>query len=104
MKLVSNLYAYVWQGNDNNCNSYVFANLLDKNRHVIIDPGHTTTPFYREPGLGSLFTEMEKDGLVGKAIGLVILTHAHPDRCEAANMIREQNNAPVAFHRADEGQ
>ncbi len=101
VRLVSNLYSYVWQGNDNNCNSYVFANALN-NRHVVIDPGHTTTPSYREPGLGRLFKEMEKDGIEAKAIGLVILTHAHPDHCEATNVIREQNNALVALHEADE--
>ena len=102
MKLVNNLYAYVWQGSDNNCNSFVFADVLKGNRHAVIDPGHTTTPFYREPGLTKLFKEMEKDGIEGKEIGLVILTHAHPDHCEASNVIKEQNNAYVALHRADE--
>jgi len=62
MRIVENLYAYVWQGNDNNCNSYVFAEALNNNRHVVIDPGHVITPFYREPGLGRLFEEMAKDG------------------------------------------
>ena len=103
MKLVNNLYTYVWQGNDNNCNSYVFADVLKGNRHVVIDPGHITTPFYREPGLTRLFKEMENDGIEGKDIGLVILTHAHRDHCEAANVIREQNGALVALYEADEG-
>jgi glyoxylase-like metal-dependent hydrolase (beta-lactamase superfamily II) len=100
LKLVNNLYAYVWQGNDNNCNSYLFADVLKGNRHVVIDPGHITTPSYREPGLTKLFKEMEKDGIEGTT-GLVILTHAHPDHCEAASMIREQNSALVALHEAD---
>ncbi|HEY87856.1 MAG TPA: MBL fold metallo-hydrolase [Dehalococcoidia bacterium] len=100
MKLVNNLYTYVWQGNDNNCNSYLFADVLKGNRHVVIDPGHITTPSYREPGLIKLFKEMEKDGIEGTT-GLVILTHAHPDHCEAASMIREQNSALVALHEAD---
>ena len=102
MRLTGNLYAYVWQGNDNNCNSYVFARALNNDRHVIVDPGHVITPFYREPGLGRLFEEMAKDGIDGKATGLVILTHAHPDHCEAARVLREQNNALVALHKADE--
>ena len=102
MKLANNLYAYVWQGNDNNCNSYVFADVLKSNRHVVIDPGHITTPFYHEPGLSGLFKEMEDDGIEGKEIGLVILTHAHPDHCEAASVIREQNGALVALHEVDE--
>ena len=102
MKLVNNLYAYLWQGSDNNCNSYVFANILDNNRHVIIDPGHIITPYYREPAFDTLVKEMEGDGLEAAAIGLVILTHAHPDHCEAAKVIREKNRALVALHEADE--
>ena len=102
MKLVENLYAYLWQGSDNNCNTYLFANTLDKDRHVIIDPGHVTTPFYREPGLDGLAREMEGDGLKVGAIGLVILTHAHPDHAEGAEVIRENNGALVALHKDDE--
>jgi len=102
LKLVDELYAYIWPGNDNNCNSYLFANALKDNRHLLIDPGHVITPFYREPGLGRLVSEMEKDGLDAGAIGLVVLTHGHPDHSEAAEMIREENEALVALHQADE--
>jgi len=102
MRLVDRLYAYVWQGNDNNCNSYVFAGALKDNRHVIIDPGHIVTPFYREQGLERLYEEMAKDGIDARATGLVILTHAHPDHCEAARVIKEQNQALVALHEADD--
>jgi len=102
MRIIENLYAYPWQGNDNNCNSYVFADVLDKGKHVIVDPGHLVTPFYREPGLERLLEEMHKDGISGTAIGLVILTHGHPDHCEAAMAIREENGALVALHEADE--
>ena len=90
MKLVGNLYAYVWQGSDNNCNTYVFAQALNDGRHLVIDPGHVNTPFYQEQGLGRLLKEMEGDGIAGATIGLVILTHAHPDHCEAASAIREK--------------
>lgn len=102
MRLVDNLYAYVWQGSDNNCNTYVFATALNEGRHVVIDPGHITTPFYREPGLDRLLKEMETDGIDGAAIGLVILTHAHPDHCEAAVAMREKTSALVALQEADE--
>jgi len=102
MKLVDNLYAYVWQGNDNNCNSYVFARALKDERHLLIDPGHIVTPFYREPGLEILVKEMAKDGIDASDIGLVVLTHAHPDHSEAAKVIREQCRAKVALHKADE--
>ena len=102
MKLVNNLYAYPWQGSDNNCNTYLFANILNHNRHVIIDPGHITTPYYREPGFDSLVKGMERDGLEAAAIGLVILTHSHLDHCEAAKVIRGRNRALVALHEAEE--
>ncbi len=102
MRLINGLYAYIWQGNDNNCNSYLLANALKDNRHLLVDPGHITTPFYREPGLGRLVKEMEKDGIDARAIGLVVLTHAHPDHCEAARVIRDENGAQVALNKADE--
>lgn len=101
MRLVENLYAYVWQGKDNNCNSYVFAEALNGGRHIVIDPGHLVTPFYGEPGLATLYEGMEKDGLSCSSIGLVILTHGHPDHCEAAIEIRQGKNALVAAHEAE---
>ena len=102
MRIVENLYAYIWQGNDNNCNSYVFADALEGNRHVVIDPGHVVTPSYAESGLEKLYEGMERDGLSRSAIGLVVLTHGHPDHSEAAMEIRENGNALVALHEADE--
>ena len=54
MRLVGDLFAYVWSGRDNNCNSYVLARVLNDDRHVVIDPGHVTTPALREAGLERL--------------------------------------------------
>jgi glyoxylase-like metal-dependent hydrolase (beta-lactamase superfamily II) len=102
MKIVENLHAYLWQGSDNNCNSYVFAGVLNEGRHVVIDPGHLVTPFYRESGLDRLLEEMDRDKISPDRIGLVILTHGHPDHCEAAAAIREGNGALVGLHEADE--
>lgn len=102
MRIVDNLYAYVWQGSDNNCNSYVFAEALTDRSHIVIDPGHLITPSYGESGLEKLYEGMERDGLARSSIGLVILTHGHPDHCEAAVEIRESQNALVAMHEADE--
>jgi len=102
MRIVENLYAYVWQGNDNNCNSYVFAEALEEGGHIVIDPGHLVTPSYGESGLEKLYDGMERDGLSSSTIGLVLLTHGHPDHCEAAMEIRENKNALVAVHEADE--
>jgi len=102
MRIVKNLYAYVWQGNDNNCNSYVFSGALKGGKHIVVDPGHLITPSYGEPGLETLYGNMDRDGLSGSDIGLVILTHGHPDHCEAAVEIRETQNALVALHKGDE--
>jgi len=101
MKLTSNLYAYVWQGRDNNCNTYVFKQAFDEKRHVVIDPGHVITPSLREPGLEHLYEEMRKDGIDPDEIGMVILTHCHPDHCEAAPKIREDKKALVVLHEAE---
>ena len=101
MRLVGELFAYAWSGRDNNCNSYVLAGVLKDNRHVVIDPGHVTTPALKEPGLQRLREEMEGDGLDPDAIGLVLLTHCHPDHSEAATAIREQTGALVALHEAE---
>ena len=97
MKLVSNLYAYVWRGSDNNCNTYLLADVLNDRRHLLIDPGHITTPSYGERGLDTLARNMETDGLSMGAIGLIILTHAHSDHCEAARAIRSQSNVLGGF-------
>ncbi len=102
MKIVENLYAYVWRGRDNNCNSYVFAGALAGGSHVVVDPGHLVTPYYQESGLDRLSEGMDRDGIIGSSIGLVVLTHAHPDHCEAAIALREEGRAMVALHEADE--
>ena len=96
MKLVDRIHAYVWRGNDNNCNSYLLAGVLANGRHVLVDPGHITTPGFQEPGWNRLVQEIGQDGLDAADIGLVILTHAHGDHCEAAAMARQSCNALVA--------
>jgi hydroxyacylglutathione hydrolase len=102
MKLVDNLYTYIWQGNDNNCNSHVFAGALQGKKHLLVDPGHIVTPFYREAGLETLIAAMKQDGLNVADVGLVVLTHAHPDHAEGTLELKERYGTLVALHRADE--
>jgi glyoxylase-like metal-dependent hydrolase (beta-lactamase superfamily II) len=102
MRLFDKLYTYVWQGKDNNCNSYLFPNVLKDGNHLLVDPGHTITPSLKERSFDRVAREMERDGLDAGAIGLIVLTHAHSDHCEAANIIREQNRALVALNELDE--
>jgi glyoxylase-like metal-dependent hydrolase (beta-lactamase superfamily II) len=102
MKLIGNLYAYLWKGRDNNCNSYLFANCFKDGHHVIIDPGHLVTPVYKEPGLDRLIKEMEEDGLRVGDIGLVINSHLHLDHYEATPALIEKSKAQLAFHKIEE--
>jgi hydroxyacylglutathione hydrolase len=100
MQLTANLYAYVWQGNDNNCNSYIYANTLGS-KHILIDPGHIITPYLREAGYDRLVKSIEKDGLKTEDIGMVFITHAHPDHLEAARKFKEKSGARIAIHHND---
>jgi len=98
MKLLNNLFAYTWNGQDNNCNTYVFANALDNNRHLVIDPGHIKTPSTGEAALERLLSEMQMDGLQTEDVGMVLLTHCHPDHFESARYLQENYQALVAIH------
>jgi hydroxyacylglutathione hydrolase len=102
MKLTENLFAYVWKGNDNNCNTFLFANVLIGSKHIIVDPGHVVTPFFREPAYEMLIKEIGKDGLKIEDIGLVFLTHAHPDHVESAEKFKSKSLALIAIHKDDE--
>jgi len=101
MKLNQSLYAYVWQGNDNNCNSYLFADVLEGSKHILIDPGHIITPYLQEDSYGRLIAEIAHDGLKVTDIGLIILTHGHPDHIEAAEKFRSLYGTPVAMLKSE---
>ena len=102
MKLTGDLYAYSWKGNDNNCNSYIFAKTIKGEKHILIDPGHVITPFLREPAFEMLTKRITGDGLSLEDIGLIALTHGHPDHVEAVTKFQEKSGAPVALHKNDE--
>lgn len=101
MKLAENLYAYVWKGNDNNCNTFLFAHILNAKKHILIDPGHIITPYLHEPAYEMLIAAIDKDGLKVEDIGLVMLTHAHPDHVEAAKKFKEKSGALIALNNDD---
>ena len=108
MKLVDNLYAYLWPGvtmaemqrYGNNCNSYVIANALPEGKHVIIDPGQVVNEA-RQRCFDRLVAEMEEDALKIEDIGLVINTHAHPDHYGASQVIKEKSAALVTISQED---
>lgn len=96
MHLTSNLYCYIWQGMGNNCNSYLFAG----DSLTLIDPGHIRNEF-GEPCLERLMDSMKRDGFKAEDVGLIILTHTHPDHCQAAPVING-DKAKIVVHRVED--
>ncbi len=101
MQLLKNLYGYVWQGQDNNCNSYLISDCLDQNKHLLIDPGHIKTKSANEPALEILLKGIQDDGLDPSTIGLILLTHCHLDHFEAASFFQSRLNTKIAIHKAE---
>ena len=93
MRLVDNLYYYLWAGRGNNCHTYLFADVLRGSRpHVLIDPGHVANEL-NERCLQRLLSAMERDEIKADDIGLIINTHSHPDHCEANQEIIGRSRA-----------
>ncbi len=86
MKLQEGLYWYKESG------------LLDSNTYVIkddisvlIDPG-------REKYIGLLLNEMQVDGINPQTIDSILITHLHPDHCDATAAFKDVSGAKVALH------
>ena len=93
MRLLENLYYYIWQGKGNNCNSYLFTGVLRGYRpHVMIDPGQVMNEM-KEPCLDILLSEMSNDGFNPEDIGLIINTHAHYDHFGASQTLAARSRA-----------
>lgn len=84
MRLLPNLYCYIWQGMGNNCNSY----LITGKTLTLIDPGHIVNE-YGEPCLERLAKSMKTDGYNINDIERIIITHEHPDHFESASAINK---------------
>lgn len=78
-KIFDGLYGFIWQDyRQNNCNSY----LIDADKRILVDPGHSHLFNHVEQGLLSL-------GIDPLSIDLIIITHAHPDHMEAALLFKK---------------
>ena len=90
MRLIDNLYYYPWSGRGNNCNSYLFADVLRSDRpHIIIDPGHVVNEM-GEQCLNYLLKSINADGIKAEEIGLILNTHAHVDHNESNQPLVEK--------------
>lgn len=107
LQITDSLYGFFWQGRGNNCNSYLFADVLDGERpHVIVDPGYISNEF-REPCFKQLTVAMKAAGFEPKDIGLILNTHSHPDHCAAGEILTQnvsKTKPPfIAFAREEYG-
>ena len=101
-KPFDNFYCYIWQGMGNNCNTYIFTDILPGEKpHIIIDPGVIASQF-REQCFDSLVTSVESDGLRIEDIGLIINTHSHADHCQANELVIQKSNADVTLSEEEE--
>ncbi|MCJ7806708.1 MAG: MBL fold metallo-hydrolase, partial [Clostridia bacterium] len=97
MQLTEQLYWYPWQGQANNCNSY----LLKGHQTILFDPGYIYNEF-NENCLEMLTRQMTADGINIADIDHILCTHGHPDHVESAGIIREQSEARLAIHQGDQ--
>ena len=88
MRLTDDLYAYPWEGYDNNCNSFFFGGEV----RCLIDPGHARF-------VDNLLASLSADGVTQADIRLVIATHSHPDHLEGITRFAKLG-LPVAIHPA----
>ncbi|MHB1419883.1 MAG: MBL fold metallo-hydrolase [Bacillota bacterium] len=93
MKITPSVYAYLWKGTGNNCNTYLITGEVN----VLVDPGHIRNDA-GEFCLQQLESSLAADGNRLEDINLIICTHGHPDHAEAAASIREKSKAKVAIH------
>jgi glyoxylase-like metal-dependent hydrolase (beta-lactamase superfamily II) len=102
LQLAENFYCYIWQGMGNNCNASLWCHVLrGKQPHILVDPGH----IHNEVGeacLDSLTQAMENDGLSINDVGLIIVTHSHPDHFEAVHVITEKSKALVTLSKEED--
>ena len=91
MKLEKDLYAYLWRNPyENNCNTF----LIRGEPTVLIDPGHSRH-------VPNLIQQMKEDGISPEEIGLVILTHCHPDHFEGVDAFMDRP-IKIAMNREEE--
>jgi len=88
VKLTGDLYAFPWEGYENNCNTYFLGGEVG----LLVDPGHLRF-------VDGLLDRLLADGIAPEDLRLVLVTHSHPDHMEAVPRFVEAG-VPVALHPA----
>ncbi|MFV9676994.1 MAG: MBL fold metallo-hydrolase [Methanosarcinales archaeon] len=86
MKIQEGLYWYKERG-VLDANTYV----IKADITVIVDPG-------REKYLALLLEELQLDGIDPESIDSILITHLHPDHCDATAAFKDISGAKVALH------
>jgi hydroxyacylglutathione hydrolase len=74
VELAPDLHGFFWRDQRvNNCNAYLVRGRVP----VLIDPGHTAY-------LGTVQEELALLGTTARGVGVVLVTHGHPDHLEGA--------------------
>ncbi len=70
------------------------AYLIPGNKHILVDPG--------PPGsAGELLEQLSRHRVSLGDIGLIVITHGHPDHFGSAAQFKEWTQAPLAVHELD---
>ncbi len=86
MRIQDDVYWYKERG-FLDANTYVIKDKIT----VLIDPGS-------ENYLERKLEEMREDGIDAKEVDLIMITHLHPDHCDATVVLKELSGAKVALH------
>ncbi len=86
MRIQDDVYWYKERG-FLDANTYVIKDKIT----VLIDPGS-------ENYLERKLEEMREDGIDAKEVDLIMITHLHPDHCDATVALKELSGAKVALH------
>jgi len=90
MKLLDNLHAFLWNNpSANNANTY----LINREKKILIDPGHYHLMNHIRQGLVELSMTFED-------IDLVIITHAHSDHIEGIEAFSDTSTL-IAVNKED---
>ncbi len=77
MKIFDGCRAFIWRHyQENNCNAY----LIDRNKRIVIDPGHEHLFRHVRQGLENASVSLA-------AVDLVVATHGHPDHLEGVRIL-----------------